>query len=264
MSAFLALLAFLAHAGMHPVQVRIPVSGGTTLNAVLVLPAGKLRGPAVVALHGCAGPLPERDGSWAELLVRQGHAVLMPDSFGSRGLGPQCRIRQRTLKASGQRRLDAIAAAEWLSRQPGIPPGGVALLGWSNGGNTVLWTLRQLPDLPRGLFQRFVAFYPGCRTAADTADWQPSGPLLLLVGAKDDWTPAPPCHDLAARFPQLVTLVVYPDAWHDFDAPGRPVQALHGLATPPAGTGTAHTGSDPAARQDAMRRVAEFLDAGTP
>lgn len=264
MRAFLALLAFLSHAGMHPVQVKIPAAGGVTLNAVLVQPDGPVHGPAVVALHGCAGPLPARDGSWAVLLAHEGHSVLLPDSFGSRGLGPQCRVKDRPLKASVQRRQDAIDAATWLSRQPGVPKGGVALLGWSNGGNTVLWTLRERADLPSGLFRRFVAFYPGCKTASRTADWVPSGPLLLLVGARDDWTPAPPCRDLAARYPHRVTLVVYPNATHDFDAPGEQVHALHGLATPPSGNGVAHAGIDPAARENAMQRVSQFLDAGQP
>jgi dienelactone hydrolase len=168
-------------------------------------------------------------------------------------------VKQRTVKASGPRRRDAIAAAQWLAKQPGTPDGGVALMGWSNGGNTVLWTSRVRADLPSGLFQRFVAFYPGCATASRTADWRPSAPLLILVGANDDWTPAPPCRVLAARHPQRIELVVYPDSWHDFDAPGRPVRQRTGLATPPSGTGMAHTGSNPAARRDALARVAAFL-----
>lgn len=264
MRAFLALMAFLTQAGMHPVQVKIPTASGVMLNAVLVHPDGPVRGPAVVALHGCAGPIAARDGGWVALLAHEGHIVLLPDSFGSRGLGPQCRVKDRLLKASVQRRRDAIDAATWLSHQPEVPKGGVALLGWSNGGNAALWTLRERADLPRGLFQRFVAFYPGCKTASQTADWIPSGPLLLLVGAKDDWTPAPPCRDLAARYPHRITLVVYPNATHDFDAPGEQMHTLHGLATPPSGTGMAHTGSDPAAREDAIRLVSSFLDAGQP
>lgn len=262
MRAFLALLAFLTQAGVHPRHVRIPSTDGTLLDAALVQPNGPARGPAVVALHGCGGPFASRDGSWAVALAHDGHTVLLPDSFGSRGLGSQCRVKQRAVKASGQRRADAIAAAEWLAHQPATPPGGVALLGWSNGGSTVLWTARDRADLPAGLFQRFVAFYPGCATAARSADWRPSAPLLILVGANDDWTPAPPCRELAARYPRRIDLVIYPDAWHDFDAPGRPVRERTGLATPPSRTGVAHTGSNPAARLDALARVAAFLDGG--
>lgn len=261
MSPFLALLAFLAGAGMPAEHVRVPEPNGIVLDAALVRPAGSGQGPAVVALHGCAGALPARDGSWAVALARQGHTVLLPDSFGSRGLGSRCREAHRAVSASGVRRQDAIAAAEWLTRQPGTPPGGVVLMGWSNGGNTALWTADASRGLPAGLFRRFVAFYPGCKTASREADYRPAAPLLILVGANDDWTPAPPCRALAARFPARISLTVYPGAWHDFDAPGEPVRLHAGLATPPSGTGQAHTGTNEAARLDALQRVPAFIDA---
>ena len=258
--AFLALLALLNHAPLPVQHVRIPEPNGVTLDAALVHPAGPVRAPAIVALHGCGGPLPSRDASWADMLADQGHIVLLPDSFGSRGLGSQCRVKQRTVLASGGRRQDAIAAARWLAAQPGTPPGGIALLGWSNGGGTVMFVAAQAPDLPAGLFTRFVAFYPGCRTESQSTTWKPSGRLLILVGANDDWTPAAPCRALAAKFPEAITLVVYPGAWHDFDRPDHTVSALHGLATPPSGTGVAHVGTNPAARADALRRVPAFID----
>ena len=261
MSRFLLLLAFLTHAGLPVQRVAIPAPGGVTLDAALVRPDGPSHGPAVVALHGCSGPFASRDGSWTEMLVRTGHTVLLPDSFGSRGLGSQCGVADRSVDASHVRRADAIAAAEWLSRQPDVPPGGIDLLGWSNGGTTVMWTIPRQPAPPPGLFRRFVAFYPGCRTESLDAAWQPSGPLMILVGALDDWTPAAPCRIVAARFPHRITLVVYPEAYHDFDAPDRPVVEHSGLATPPGGTGHAHTGTNAAARQDALRRVPAFLDA---
>jgi dienelactone hydrolase len=261
LKSFLLLLAFLTHAGPRVHRVAIPAPGGVTLDAALVQPDGPPHGPAVVALHGCSGPFASRDGSWAVVLAHAGHIVLLPDSFGSRGLGSQCEVADRSVDASHVRRGDAIAAATWLSRQPGTPPGGIDLVGWSNGGTTVMYTVARQPDLPSGLFRRFVAFYPGCRTESQDARWQPSGPLMILVGALDDWTPAGPCRTVAARFPHLVTLVVQPDAYHDFDAPDRPVTEHSGLATPPGGTGHAHTGTNAAARQDALRRVPAFLDA---
>jgi len=125
----------------------------------------------------------------------------------------------------------------------------------------VLFTAAEASDLPTGLFSRFVAFYPGCKTELASTSWKPAGPLMILVGAKDDWTPAAPCRALAGRFPEEITLVVYPDAWHDFDRPDRPVQVLHGLATPPSGTGVAHAGTNEAARLDALRRVPAFVAA---
>ncbi|MBC7801003.1 MAG: dienelactone hydrolase family protein, partial [Gemmatimonadaceae bacterium] len=66
-------------------QVEIPIEGGT-LRAELAMPVGPSRGAAVVALHGCGGPYPARDGQWRDTLTAAGHVVLLPDSFGSRGL----------------------------------------------------------------------------------------------------------------------------------------------------------------------------------
>ncbi|MDR3536902.1 MAG: dienelactone hydrolase family protein [Acetobacteraceae bacterium] len=261
MPAFLALLAFLTAAGVPVEHVRIPTPDGTTLDAALVRPDGAPHGSAIVALHGCGGPFASRDGSWAVALAKAGHTVLLPDSFGSRGMGSQCRHADRTVTPAGARRRDAIAAGTWLAAMPALANHGIALIGWSNGGTTVLATARQTASLPEGLFSRFVAFYPGCAARAKDMGWQPAGPLLVLVGDDDDWTPAPPCRDLAARFPGGIALVTYPGAYHDFDAPNRPVKVLNGLATPPSGTGQAHAGTNEAARADALTRVPAFLDA---
>ncbi|MEO9188435.1 MAG: prolyl oligopeptidase family serine peptidase [Acetobacteraceae bacterium] len=261
MTSFLALLAFLQAAHVPTEHVRIPEPNGTVLDAALVRPAGPVRGAAVVALHGCGGPFPTRDGSWAVALAGAGHIVLLPDSFGSRGLGSQCKQAHRVAPASSVRRRDAIAAAGWLEEQPGTPAGGMVLMGWSNGGSTTLWTADASRGLPPGLFRRFVAFYPGCQTASADAAYRPAEKLLIVVGANDDWTPAAPCRAFAARFPDQISLIVYPDSWHDFDAPGRPVRLRSGLATPPSGTGQAHTGTNEAARADALHRVPAFIDA---
>ena len=257
MAAFLALLAFLQTAGVAVERVSLPGPNGVILDAALVLPAGAARGPAIIALHGCGGPWARRDGPWAVTLAKAGHAVLLPDSFGSRGLGSQCATARRAVTASGQRRQDAIMAAQWLAARPGTPAGGVALIGWSNGGGTVLATARAAPDLPAGLFRRFAAFYPGCAAAAADATWQPAAPLMVLVGESDDWTPAPPCHALQALHPKQITLIGYPGAYHDFDVPDRPVTIREGAATAPGGR--AHTGTSEPARQDALTRLPRFL-----
>lgn len=261
MTAFLALLAFLQVSHVPTEQVRIPGPDGTILDAALVRPPGPVTGPGVVALHGCGGPFPARDGPWAVALAQAGHIVLLPDSFGSRGLGSQCRVKERPVRVLPTRRADAIAAAEWLAAQPGTPTGGVVLMGWSNGGSTTLWTADAARDPPPGLFRRFVAFYPGCMSETRSATYRPAAPLMILVGANDDWTPAVPCRTLAARFPAEISLIVYPDSWHDFDALDRPVRVRSGLATPPSGTGQAHAGTNETARHDAFQIVPAFIDA---
>jgi dienelactone hydrolase len=259
MASFLALLAFLQAAGVHVERVSVPGPSGVNLDAALVLPAGAPKGPPILAVHGCGGPFPSRDGQWAVVMARAGHAVLLPDSFGSRGLGSQCGTFHRSVTPEGLRRQDAIAAARWLTTRLGAPSGGVVMMGWSNGGSTVLGTAGTAADLPAGLFQRFAAFYPGCLSFTRDPHWKPSAPVLILIGESDDWTPASPCHDLAARDPNEITLVGYPGAYHDFDAPHRPLKVRSGTTT---ASGTATTGTNEPAREDALRRVPGWLETG--
>jgi Dienelactone hydrolase family len=96
---------------------------------------------------------------------------------------------------------------------------------WRCGADRVVERRRHRAcDVARGLFQRFAAFYPGCPSADEDLSWKPSAPMMILIGEDDDWTHALPCHDLAARFPDEITFVAYPGAYHDFDAPNRPRQ----------------------------------------
>ena len=78
------------------------------------------------------------------------------------------------------------------------------------------------------------------------------------MGEADDWTAAAPCRTLAERSPEI-TLVTYPGAYHDFDVADRPVKLRAGTAN--TASGEAHTGSDPAAREDVLRRVPAFIAA---
>jgi dienelactone hydrolase len=259
MGSFLALLAFLHTSGLRVERVSLPGPNGVNLDAALVIPATAPKAPPVVAMHGCGGPFPIRDGQWAIALASSGHLVLLPDSFGSRGLGSQCAERNRPVTARGLRRQDAIAAARWLNAQAGTPAGAVVLVGWSDGGSTVLATAGAAPDLPAGLFRRFVAFYPGCTQFVKDAGWTASAPVLTLIGESDDWTPAQPCHELAARDAKDMRLIGYPGAYHDFDAPDRPLKVRGGTTTP---TGTATTGTNEPARSDALARVPGWVETG--
>ena len=39
----------------------------------------------------------------------------------------------------------------------------------------------------------------------------------MLLGAADDWTDPVPCQSLASRFPSLIELKTYANAYHDLD-----------------------------------------------
>ncbi|KAA2236256.1 dienelactone hydrolase family protein [Salinarimonas soli] len=242
--------------------------GGMTLRGVLFRPQGPGPHPGVVALHGCGGladsrgRLQARHADWGERLAAAGFLVLFPDSFGSRGLGEQCRTRDRAVRPSIERVADAGAARAFLQARPDVKPGAVSLLGWSNGGSTVLQAVRPSKAAGRPDFARAVAFYPGCRVMQEGGGWRTRLPLLVLMGEADDWTPAPPCRALVAAARargESAEIVLYPGAVHGFDAPASPVRTRRGLAFTGDGSGQAQVGTDPAARADALVRVPAFL-----
>jgi len=248
-------------------EVRFPTrhEDGIVIGGHLGRPEGDGRRPAVVALHGCGGLFTPRGGrissrhtDWAERLVAAGYVVLLPDSFGSRGLGAQCTTREREMRPR-DRVGDAVGAADWLAVQPFVDPARIALLGWSNGGSTVLWAVSGQVRPAGSDWRVAIAFYPGCRLPAGSERWKPRLPLHILIGAIDDWTPPEPCRELTDRGP--VELIEYPGAYHAFDTPNSPVRERRGLAFTGSGTGVAHVGTNPEARAAAIKDVTRILEA---
>jgi dienelactone hydrolase len=118
--------------------------GETRVKAVLYRPSGDGPFPAIVAMHGCGG-LVDRAGKdrpdyadWADRLTGAGFAVLFPDSYTSRGLGPQCTVQRRRIRPDRERQADAFAARGWLQSQKWVQADRVTLLGWSNGAVAAL------------------------------------------------------------------------------------------------------------------------------
>jgi dienelactone hydrolase len=251
-------------------RVKIPGEDGLLLDAVVYRPAGPGPFPAVVAMHGCGG-LWNRHGApsarhadWGERLAAQGFLVVLPDSFSSRGLGSQCGVSERSVRASRERVADAHVVRRWLQSRADVKPAAISLMGWSNGGSTVLGAMRADKGMADGRpdFAGAVAFYPGCRAAFESQKYRLRRPLLILMGSEDDWTPPGPCEGLvmAARARgEPADIVIYPGAVHDFDHPSLRHRQREGLAFSANGDGKARVGTDPEARADALARVPRFL-----
>ena len=275
MRFLLALIAVTllgaAQAAAAPVPDWVEIAqGDVKLRAAVFRPEGSGPFPAVVALHGCAGLTSPAGGvgfryrDWAQRLVGAGFAVLFPASYDSRGLGNQCGTRVRSARAYRERVADANAARLWLKNQSWVAADRISLVGWSSGGVTALWAVR--PRLAgandgAGDFRSAVAFYPGCRRLLNTA-WAARVPTLILIGAVDDVTSPAVCQQMAtgARGRSARILVhLYAGAYHDFDHPNRPVQARTGYGFSLDGSGRIHSGTNAAARADALKRVPEWL-----
>ncbi len=256
--------------------VRFPseprsVTAVTSLSGVLYRSASPGPHPAVVMMHGCSG-LWTRGGRvqakphfWATHLAGRGYVVLLVDSFTPRGIDEICTGR-RSLGAETHRADDARGALRYLQALPEVRPDRVGLLGWSNGAAATLAVLFDRGERARD-FRVAVAFYPNClRHYPGGPDYRPYAPLLVLVGAADDWTPAPPCVAWTERARALgspMEIHVYPDAHHGFDTPDSPVHYRPDVRnrSEPGGCCGATVGTDPVARADAIVRVTRLFAA---
>lgn len=247
-------------------------AAATDLTGLLRRPPGSGPFAAVVMLHGCSGMLDgkgrlkRRPAFWSDWLVNKGYVVLLADSFAPRGLSSICGIKERPILPERERPFDAYGALRYLQAQPFVKAGRVVLMGWSNGAMTLLWTLqRGARQRPAGLpadFRAGVGFYPGC-VKLGRRPYMTDVPLLLQLGAADDWTPAAPCLRLADGARQRgadITIDSYPGAYHNFDHPKSRVRTIVTRNSDlKGGEKRVHIGTDRAARAAAIARVGDFL-----
>jgi dienelactone hydrolase len=262
----LTISAVACTARAAPQQVEI-AAGALKLHAQLYKPEGNGPFPVVIALHGCGGlsaanePVAPRYREWAEQLLKAGYAVLWPDSFGSREVGPQCREKERKVLARRERVADVAASHKWLVAQSWVAQDRISLIGWAHGASTVLWAVRpQLASRSKEPdYRSAIAFYPECRISSRTG-WSARVPTLLLIGARDDVASPPLCKQMvdgARGRSALARIVVYPAAPHDFDRANLPLRALDG--NDPTMPEHGHIGTDADARADAQKQVSAWL-----
>ncbi len=245
------LLVFAASARADSEIVHVPVTDfmGETimLSGRLLRPEGDGPFPAVVLLHGCSGM--DYDDPRMKNLLSWGYVLLWIDSFGPRGIGSVCGRGSGTKANPSVHAWDAHAGKDYLASLPYVDSNRIAVMGWSHGGMTVLAAVsnraRNEPLRPHP-FKAAIAFYPYCDLKLPRVD----APLLVLIGDADDWSPVQRCRqmELTGEAPHDYQLIVYPGATHDFDM---------GTIREVLGYKIIY---DPAATEDAYRRVQEFLE----
>jgi dienelactone hydrolase len=236
--------------------------------------------PTVVIAHDCSGLGMRSSGApdrWGRELVGRGYAVLIPDSFGTRGFPDGVCLDASPRRADvspAHRARDAYAALAHARTLPFVDGKRVGLMGGSHGGSTTLASMLApegdadpLARDKRAGFAAAVALYPSCAPAAcvwqnASGVYRPIAPLLILIGEKDDWTPAEPCRRLtetSQRAGYPVAIKIYPGAHHSFDS-ANPVRYVSTRINLNASGGRgATTGGDPAAWADAIREVVAFF-----
>lgn len=244
----------------------------STVRGLVFRPPGAGPFAAVIGVHGCNGlfegqaqPV-EHYVFWAHQLREMGYLVLLIDSLGSRGISTLCGASVPGAPRSDREMVgDALGAHSYLGGRNDVRAGAIALVGWSMGGDAVLWAIDgRAAREPAERFAAAIAFYPGrCTSVLRASGWYPSSPLLLQLGAADDYTPPKPCLDLASRVRATgageVEVDLHAGAYHLFDHPSMPAHPFTRIVR--ADGSSPMIGSAPVARGQAIERVKAFLRA---
>ncbi len=257
--SLLLLLGVSVPARAHRVQIP---AGDIKLPAEYHAPirAGM---PAVLVLHGCgglfakSGEIGSRMGRMGNLLQEMGYAVLYLDSFTPRGIKQVCTSRTSARAVTPRMRADdAEAAIRWLRVQRDVDSNRIGVLGWSHGADAAL----ELLGRKNRWVKAAVTYYPACRLLADEKDYRVSAPTLVLIGERDEWTPAQDCKALADETGQdLFHVVTYPGVLHDFDAPVTYPYVENDIANRVRGAVGVLSAPDPQVTHDANRRTFKWF-----
>ncbi|MGB7973463.1 MAG: dienelactone hydrolase family protein [Roseiarcus sp.] len=205
-AALFALLAGDALAEADELVNFASAGQGGAIQGYLTRPKGAGPFPAVVLLHTCLG-MPAERTSIGERIAAWGYVALFVDDFATRGLKETCAVDFKPALP------DAKGALAYLASLSYVNAARIATVGFSQGGDTAL----TIASRSAAGFKAAAAFYPPCANLEGTAF---TIPTLILVGAKDEVTPARDCAELAKRqAPGMVKFVVYPSAAHAFDLP---------------------------------------------
>ncbi len=175
--------------------------------------------PLVIFVHGSGGP-GQKHVKWLKEFNKMGIATFRLNCFKPRQVSST--VGKQFTVSTGSMSSDAFNAMKLLRDHPRIDANRIGIMGGSKGGTVAMMTAWK-PVIKKfdGLqFAFHVVLYPSC-VEFETYDLSVS-PMLIMIGEKDEWTPAAPCVDFGKAMRQYgydnVKVVVYPDAHHSFDS----------------------------------------------
>jgi dienelactone hydrolase len=182
---------------------------------------GSERLPAVVLLHGSSG-IVAYVNDWIPVLNSLGIATFLIDSFAGRGL---------TNVGNDQAQLgrlvqvfDSYRALELLAKHPRIDASRIAAMGFSRGGQGVLYaSMKRFQKMHSSggiAFVTSIPFYPECDTAFIDDENVTDAPIRIFHGIADDYVSLPRCRSYVERLRRAgknVELTEYEGAQHVFD-----------------------------------------------
>ena len=247
-------------------QTPPPIGGGYTdmtaipvndpaikaIGGALFKPPGAGPFPAVVYMQGCSGidgPLLRAvNKTTTDHLLAKGVAILIVDPFTPRkesgGVCANLGDREKAIPYFSRGSNDILGALKVLEAMPDIDTKHIFLQGYSYGAIASLFATETKNSANHAKVAGVIAYYPFCYDGVD-----PSVPVLVLIGEKDDWTPAAKCQ--AVKGKTNFEVVVYPGATHVFNEPSEKPRDFLGH----------HLVYDEKATQDALQRADAFMAA---
>lgn len=254
------------------IPVRDETGRASQFEAVLQVPAGSTKAPAVVILHHAGGWGHGTTAQYANFLAGQGFVTLEPRLFN---VGPDPRRRYLP---------EVFAALKSLSEHPAVDRNRISVMGLSYGANQSILSATAWAQKQFGIdglrFRSHIAIYPTCWafTAAigrtlpsrfridrpeDFADSWGGSPLLVLTGTVDDYDgrDRDACHEFIRAIPDerqrsISRVIQYEGATHGWD------QQTRSFYEPGACKGkgcTNHNVSNPGVTAQGMQDLLRFL-----
>jgi len=219
--------SFVAFPSQHPEPLTI--AARLMVPATPTVPAAeteRARLPAVILLHGSAGPS-AREAGYAQALNAVGIVTLEPDQWAPRGLAGGSEGRPKTF---AETMPDVAGARAYLAARHDVDASRIGLMGFSFGGVTsMLLATRAFAGRFGGAFAAYMPVYPACWTYNTVPGQDFAGlvdaPLLLVTGALDQYDDDPEAGpklaaSLAPQDRARLRTHVFADAHHCFDMPG--------------------------------------------
>ena len=181
------------------------------------------RMPAVLLVHGSGG-VGRNIHYWVPELNKLGIATFVIDAFSGRGVKDT--IANQTQVSNYAMLFDSYRALEALAKHPRIDPERIAIMGFSKGGISALYSgMDRFQEFyaPHGLkFAAHLAFYPACNTTHIDETKVGKAPIRIFHGTADDYVLIAPCRDYVARLKAAgadAAIIELPGAHHSFDNP---------------------------------------------
>jgi dienelactone hydrolase len=198
----------------------------TTIAGVLRVAQGTGRLPLVV-LVAASGGFNMATDVWDRQFEAMGISTFMLDSFAGRGIVGTIVDQSQLGRLNGI--LDLYRALAVLAVHPRVDPNRIAVMGFSRGAATTLYSsLKRFQKMwdPSGIDPAaYIALYPPCITTyigdTDVSDH----PIRMFNGISDDYVEIGPCRAYYARLKGTakdIQMTEFPDTWHAYDFPFLP------------------------------------------